>query len=110
MGMPTATVLHGDLRHIGSTLLRAQTEVPPTVTVMPDQAERTARRKLLADLAGQDRALHTGDRFSLELDPDHVTDALLVLFVFVPEDGAPFLLKSFLFQRVPDLDVIWLGV
>src|SRR5881396_2408053 len=43
--VPAAAVLHGDLRHIGRTLLRAQTEVPPTVTVMPDQAERTAGRK-----------------------------------------------------------------
>src|SRR3989449_40857 len=110
VGVPAAAVLHGDLCHIGSTLLRAQAEVPPTVTVMPDQTERTAGRKLLTDLAGQDRALHAGDRFSLELDPDHVTDDLLDQFVFVPEDGAPFLLKPFLFQRVPDLEVIRVGV
>src|SRR5436309_11956351 len=110
VGMPAAAVLHGDLRHIDSTLLRAQAEVPQTMTVMPDQAERTAGRKLLADLAGQDRALHTGDRFSLELDPDHVTDDLLDQLVFVAEDGVPFLFKPFLLQRVPDLEVIGVGV
>src|SRR2546427_241891 len=89
---------------------RAQAEVPQTVTVMPDQAERTAGRKLLADLAGQDRALHTGDRFSLELDPDHLTDDLLDQLVFVAEDGMPFLFKPFLLQRVPDLEVIGVGI
>src|SRR2546426_5142285 len=109
-GMPPTAVLHGDLPHIGSTLLRAQAEVPQTMTVMPDQAERTAGRKLLADLAGQDRALHTGDRFSLELDPYHITDDLLDQLVFVAEDGAPFLFKPFLLQRVPDLEVIGIGV
>src|SRR5438093_13090538 len=110
VGMPTADVLHGDLRHIGSTLLRAQAEVSQTVTIMPDQAERTAGRKLLADLAGQDRALHTGDRFPLELDPYHITDDLLDQLVFIAEDGAPFLFKPFLLQRVPNLEVIGVGV
>src|SRR2546425_12544387 len=57
-----------------------------------------------------DRALHTGDRFSLELDPYHITDDLLDQLVFVAEDGAPFLFKPFLLQRVPDLEVIGIGV
>src|SRR5437879_5090243 len=110
VGMPAASVLHSNLRHIDSTLLRAQAEVPQTVTVMPDQAERTAGRKLLAALAGQDRALHTGDRFPLELDPYHITDDLLDQLVFIAEDGAPFLFKPFLLQRVPNLEVIGVGV
>ena len=107
--MASAAEGRGDGSHVRSVLARTHAVIAASIAIVPHNAERMLRGETLADLTGQDRALHRGHDGSLKVDQGSLRRKLAHEFVFIPEDGAPLLLQVFLLEAAPELIIERVG-